>query len=397
MKWKTESLGEIAFMTSGGTPSKKNPEYYEKGTIPWVRSGELENGAIRDTEIKITQAGLDNSSAKILPKGTLLIALYGATIGKLAWLDIEACTNQAVCGIFENEKVSLKYLYYYLLFHRPDLIKQGVGGAQANISQTILKKLMVSYPVDMDEQLCIVARIEELFSELDNGVETLRKTKQQLAVYRQAVLKEAFESCEDKTVQQFGDTLVDKPRNGYSPKGVDYQTKYRNLTLSATTSGFFKEDCFKYIDLDITDDSYLWVKHNDILIQRANTIEYVGTAVLYTGEDNQYVYPDLMMKCHTKEGVLPQFIVYQLQSAVCRNHFRKNATGTSGSMPKINQKTVMMAPVIMVPYDNQRQIVENIESKLSVCDSIEKTVDTALQQAEAMRQSILKKAFEGKL
>ena len=104
MEWKTETLGNIAFMTSGGTPSKKNPEYYKGGTIPWVRSGELENGAIRDTEIKITQAGLDASSAKIFPKGTLLIALYGATIGKLAYLDIDACTNQAVCGIFANDK-----------------------------------------------------------------------------------------------------------------------------------------------------------------------------------------------------------------------------------------------------------------------------------------------------
>ena len=72
MEWKTEALGDIAFMTSGGTPSKKHPEYYASGTIPWVRSGELENGDIRDTEIKINSAGLDNSSAKIFPKGTLL-------------------------------------------------------------------------------------------------------------------------------------------------------------------------------------------------------------------------------------------------------------------------------------------------------------------------------------
>ena len=187
MEWKTETLGNIAFMTSGGTPSKKNPEYYKGGTIPWVRSGELENGAIRDTEIKITQAGLDASSAKIFPKGTLLIALYGATIGKLAYLDIDACTNQAVCGIFANDKVSLKFLYFFLLFHRSDLVKQGVGGAQPNISQTILKKLIVSYPVNRAEQLRIVARIEELFSKLDASVAELKTAKEKLKVYRQAV------------------------------------------------------------------------------------------------------------------------------------------------------------------------------------------------------------------
>lgn len=254
-------------------------------------------------------------------------------------------------------------------------------------------KIRVSIPT-IPEQERIVARIEELFSELDNGVETLRKTKQQLAVYRQAVLETAFRECASKENVQFGDILSKKPRNGYSPKGVDYQTKYRNLTLTATTSGYFRDNCFKYVDIDIDDDSYLWVKHNDILIQRANTIEYVGTAVLYQGEDNRYVYPDLMMKCHTKDGINPQFVVYQLQSRVCKTHFREHATGTSGSMPKINQQTVMTAPIVMTSLDEQERIVKLIGERLSVCDSIEKTVDTALQQTEAMRQSILKQAFD---
>ena len=85
IEWVTEELGKIAKMTSGGTPDKKHMEYYEDGTIPWVRSGELDKGVIWDSEIKITQAGLENSSAKLFPKGTLLIALYGATIGKLGF------------------------------------------------------------------------------------------------------------------------------------------------------------------------------------------------------------------------------------------------------------------------------------------------------------------------
>lgn len=193
MNWKKEPLGKICKTTSGGTPSRKNQSYYQNGTIPWVKSGELENNIITTSEEFITEEGLLNSSAKIFPAGTLLIALYGATIGKLAFLGIDAATNQAVCGIFQNENVSLKYLYYYLLFQRPNLIKQGVGGAQPNISQTILKKLEISYPDSITEQQRIVARIEELFSELDKAVDTLKTTKEQLEVYRQAVLKAAFE------------------------------------------------------------------------------------------------------------------------------------------------------------------------------------------------------------
>ena len=180
MNWKKEPLGKICKTTSGGTPSRKNQSYYQNGTIPWVKSGELENNIITTSEEFITEEGLLNSSAKIFPAGTLLIALYGATIGKLAFLGIDAATNQAVCGIFQNENVSLKYLYYYLLFQRPNLIKQGVGGAQPNISQTILKKLEISYPDSITEQQRIVARIEELFSELDKAVGTLKTTKEQL-------------------------------------------------------------------------------------------------------------------------------------------------------------------------------------------------------------------------
>jgi type I restriction enzyme S subunit len=190
-KWITEELGNIAKTTSGGTPSKKHPEYYG-GTIPWVRSGELDSGIILDTEIKITELGLQNSSAKIFPKGTLLIALYGATIGKLGFLGIDACTNQAVCAIFENDKVILKYLYYYLLLHRADLIEQGVGGAQPNISQAILKKLMVSYPEDKSEQEAIVNKIEEQISMCDNLKSTLLSMQDQLEVFKLSLLKKSL-------------------------------------------------------------------------------------------------------------------------------------------------------------------------------------------------------------
>ena len=193
IEWVTEELGKIAKMTSGGTPDKKHVEYYEGGTIPWVRSGELDKGVIWDSEIKITQAGLENSSAKLFPKGTLLIALYGATIGKLGFLGIEACTNQARCAIFENEKVTLKYLYYYLLLCRNSLIEQGIGGAQPNISQTILKKLPIKYPKDKETQSLIVEQIEAQLSCYDNIKRILESALNDTEILRLSILKKAFE------------------------------------------------------------------------------------------------------------------------------------------------------------------------------------------------------------
>jgi len=142
---KMFKLGEIFKTASGGTPSRSVPKYYS-GNIPWVKSGELESNIIHNTEEKISTEAIENSSAKVFPKGTLLIALYGATIGKLAKLGIDAATNQAVCGIFENPEHDLNYLYWFLFHKRRKLIESGIGGAQPNISQTILKNLDIPLP-----------------------------------------------------------------------------------------------------------------------------------------------------------------------------------------------------------------------------------------------------------
>lgn len=395
MQWKTEALSDIAFMTSGGTPSKKNPEYYKDGTIPWVRSGELENGAIRDTAIKITQTGLEASSAKIFPKGTLLIALYGATIGKLGYLEIDACTNQAVCGIFDNEKVSLKYLYYFLLLHRPDLVKQGAGGAQPNISQTILKKMMVSYPVEKAEQLRIVGKIEELLSKLDASVAELQTAKEKLKVYRQAVLKEALSPEQGWHKYCFAD-LMESVRNGYGKKPDDIG-EYRILRISSVRPGKVELSDFRCNQTPFDKDDL--ITENDLLFTRYNgSLEYVGVCACVPQLKEKYAYPDKIIKCtpKLKNPYHSRFLQYCMNQGEARKFIRskiKTTSGQKGIAGSDIKKTVLWLPELPV----QEKIVKMIDAKISTCDSIEQTIDTSLQQAEALRQSILKQAFEGSL
>jgi type I restriction enzyme S subunit len=129
--WPDRRLGDIAETTSGGTPDRKNTIYFG-GTIPWVKSGELEDSFISVTEEKISSQGLKNSSAKIFPEGTLLMAMYGATVGKTGILKIQAATNQAVCAIFpSNEIAATEFVRYALIHQRPEIMKQRYGGAQA--------------------------------------------------------------------------------------------------------------------------------------------------------------------------------------------------------------------------------------------------------------------------
>ena len=190
--WNSMKLGEIFKTTSGGTPSRKRDDFYN-GNIPWVKSGELSKGLIIKTEEYITEEAVKNSSAKIFPAGTLLIALYGATIGKISFLGIDASTNQAICGIFPSKEVKLNYMYHFLTLNKRKLIESAVGGAQPNISQTILKDLEVSYPVSIEIQELIVSEIESRLSVCDKIEESIEQGLQQAEALRQSILKKAFE------------------------------------------------------------------------------------------------------------------------------------------------------------------------------------------------------------
>ncbi|MDE0513023.1 MAG: restriction endonuclease subunit S [Gammaproteobacteria bacterium] len=190
--WIETTLNEIALWGSGGTPSRKNNKFY-RGSIPWVKTGELGPKYIRSAQEYITQEGIQRSSAKVFPKGSVGIAMYGATIGKLSIWGADLSTNQA-CAVAQPclEILSSEFLYYFLLSQRYALIEAGKGGAQPNISQGLLKDWPICLP-PIDEQCRIVDKIEELFSELDKGIESLKTAREQLKVYRQAVLKHAFE------------------------------------------------------------------------------------------------------------------------------------------------------------------------------------------------------------
>ena len=398
MNWKKEPLGKICKTTSGGTPSRKNQSYYQNGTIPWVKSGELENNIITTSEEFITEEGLLNSSAKIFPAGTLLIALYGATIGKLAFLGIDAATNQAVCGIFQNENVSLKYLYYYLLFQRPNLIKQGVGGAQPNISQTILKELEISYPDSITEQQRIVARIEELFSELDKAVGTLKTTKEQLEVYRQAVLVDIF--SQEHPLRQLKEISVALSGFAFKSKNYTPDGKYTVIKIGNVKDGYLDFSRDKTRTNEVTDrilQKYL-LKQGDCLITLTGTRgkrDYGFVSMIERQTDYLLNQRVAALRFDTMIA-LPEFFRYYLSSLNYRNQFFKYETGNVGQC-NVGIKALCEPAVPCPPLDTQKKIVDQISDRLSVCDSIEKTVDTALAQADAMRQSILKQAFEGTL
>lgn len=405
--WTILKLEDIGQWGSGGTPKKGIAEYYG-GDIPWLKIGDLNDGLVEEAEERITELGLRASSAKLLTPGVLLIAMYGS-IGKLGITGIHCATNQAIAFCYPDvDLINLKYLFWLLRNSRSELTAAGKGGTQQNISQTVLKAFEIPLP-PLNEQRRIVAKIEALKARSQQVKEALEAIPPLLDQFRQSVLAAAFRGdltadwreknldvdWETTTLEQ---VIKSKPRNGYSPKPVDYPTQVKSITLSATTSGKFKPEYFKYIDEVISIDSHLWLTPGDILIQRSNTLDYVGTCAIYDGAFGEVIYPDLIMKFQVREEkAIPKFIYYALSTTKSRQYFRNNATGTAGNMPKINQKVVMNTPIYLPTIEEQKEIVCRIESFLKAADTIAQQYREVKAHLELLDQSILAKAFRGEL
>lgn len=392
-KWEIKKMPEVIEWGSGGTPKATVKEYYENGDIPWLIIGDLNNGIVTKSETKITKLGLDNSSAKMIPPNTLLVAMYGS-IGKLGITGIECCTNQAIAFAKKMHGVTTKYMFYYMAMMKSKLISKGKGGTQKNISQTVLNSLDVIVP-PMKEQQRIVTRIEELFSQLDSGVETLKKTKEQLKVYRQAVLKEAFafrlsdmieirEIVDDIRIGPFG-TMLHK--SDYIDNGVPVINPQHIKNLSIVESNRITVSNDKAKEL-----SAYRLKCNDIIMGRRGEM---GRAAAITEREYGWICGTGSILFRLKPDYDAVFFAQILSSPDVIHYLDAKATGTT--MKNLNEEIVKHIPVPNITKHEQQKITNMLDSKLSVCDSIEKTIDTALQEAEALRQSILKQAFEGGL
>lgn len=302
-------------------------------------------------------------------------------------------------------------LYYYFLspFGTEQLYSITTGTAVKKFNKTDLKTICLPLP-PLSEQQRIVDRIESLFAKLDEAKQKAQDALDSFETRKVAILHKAFTGeltaqwrkergvgMETWSSCKLIDILVEKPRNGYSPKPVDYVTACKSMTLSATTTGVFKPEFFKYIDEEIPEDSHLWLTPGDILIQRANSLEKVGMSAIYTGAEYEFIYPDLMMKLTVKEPNNKHYIDYYLKTDEILNYFRSNATGTAGNMPKINQKVVSETPLILPEAQEQAEIVRLLDDLLAKEQQAKEAAEGVLEQIDLIKKAILARAFRGEL
>ncbi|MBS3955069.1 MAG: restriction endonuclease subunit S [Methylomicrobium sp.] len=397
MSWPIIKISDFCKTGSGGTPSRKNPEFYG-GSIPWVKSGELRESLINTTSEFITEQAVEKSSAKIVPAGAILLAMYGATVGRMAILGINAATNQAVCNIIPDEKLAFnKYVYYALLNKVHFFLDNAVGGAQPNISQGIIKDVKIPLP-PLTEQKRIAAILDK--------ADSLRRKNQQAIQLADQFLRAVF-------LDLFGDPVTNPKgwdvrelknglisiKSGWSANGESIPCNSEQLgvlKISAVTSGVFKATENKYVP-SVTipkNKALIFPKKGDLLFSRANMRELVA-ATCIVPENNENVFlPDKLWKVETnKEKLLPEFLHYSIQQPIFRDLLTSQATGTSGSMLNISKAKFEECDIIFPDISSQKKFAEiywkiqNVFSKLNL---------SSVYSFDGFN-SLSQKAFAGKL
>ena len=338
--------------------------------------------------------------------------LYGKLrpyLNKVIVADRDGYCSTEIIPLKPNQAINGRFLFYWLkhseFLSYAESASHGLNMPRLGTEAGQQAPLVLA---PLEEQKRIAGKLDTLLTRVDACRDRLDRMPRILKKFRQSVINAATSgeltkdwvySSNPEVWQEalIGDFLVEKPRNGYSPRAVEFETETRSLTLTATSSGRFKPAYLKYINEIIPEDSHLWLEPDDILIQRANTLEYVGVSAIYDGPSKGYIYPDLMMKCRANSRVLTKFLYYLLSSDDVRSYFRESATGTTGSMPKINQRTVISAPVAVPPIDEQQEIVYRVEALLAYADRLEDRYQNAFRLVEQITSALLSTAFRGEL
>lgn len=393
--WSKATLADVAKWGSGGTPRARDPKYYG-GSIPWAVIGDLNDSLVSRTRSKVTEAAIKDSSAKIVPAGAVLIAMYGS-IGKLGIAACEMATNQAIAHAIPHA-VDNRYLFYYLLSQRNLLVGAGKGGTQQNISQTVLRSWPIVFPESINEQRIIVDILDDHLSRLDAGMEQLSSARIRADAWFRG-LADVLVWGQASPTQPIGELLREPMRNGRSDRRIqESQSGTRTLTITAVTRNEFIDKHTKLTTSSPEVAESLWLRRGDIFVQRANTPELVGTAARYSGPDRWAIFPDLLIRLRADERVIDsRYLVAAIRTERTHREFRTRAKGLAGSMPKIDQRTIATTVIPVPLLDEQLRVVESLRVAELALVRVREAIEKAQIRASHLRSAILAAAFSGRL
>jgi type I restriction enzyme S subunit len=391
--WELKSIGEIAATTCGGTPSRSNKKYWG-GKVPWLKSGELNDGKITTNEEFITEEGLSGSNAKIFPKGSLLLALYGATAGRLGFLDFDSSTNQAVCWInSEKNKVDKHYVFYYLLAKRSQIIKDSFGGAQPNISQAYIRNLPIPLP-PLSEQQRIVAKLDRLFERIDKAIALVEEN----ISHTEHLLDASYNNILNQLEGQ--QSVLDNIMTFNPPKSEvnnihDVEVSFLPMAdLSERKIKALPKQARKIEDVRA---GYTYFKEGDVLLAKVTPCFENGKSGIATGLKNGIGFGSSeFYVLRAKNEVLPDFIYYVVSAS---DFLRKGAEKMSGAvgLKRVVKDFVKGYPILLPSIEVQRKICGYLDKIKEKQQSLLHQQTTRLLELKQLKSSLLNSAFKGEM
>jgi type I restriction enzyme S subunit len=396
--YKLQKIGNVFTVSSGGTPIRNKPEYYINGNIPWVKTGDLKGKYVNKPDEFITEEALKNSSAKLFPEKTVLLAMYGATIGACSILPFEAATNQACAALLPSKNCDEIYLFYYLKSILEELIKMGVGGAQPNISAGKIKQIEIPIPP--------LSTQKKIAAILDAADAYRQKTKNLIDKYDQLAQTLFLDMFGDPVRNEKGWKVNDlksistKILSGNTPKGG------REVYVNEGIIFFRSQNVWRnrivledvaFIDQDTHDkmrNSSL--KHRDILMTKTGRFNTenssLGRAAMFLGDNDTANLNGHVYLIRLKNGIVNEFVLFIITTNQYREHIRRVCVGGIDKR-QINKEHLEEFPIISPPIELQQKFTNIL---LSI-EEQKQQAQASLQKAEDLFNSLLQRAFKGEL
>ena len=363
--WVWTTLGVVGEWQSGGTPSRSNKSYYG-GNIPWLKTGDLNDGFILNILESITEEAVANSSAKINPTGSVLIAMYGATIGKLGILTFPSATNQACCACIEFRAITQLYLFYFLLSQRSRFISRGGGGAQSNISKELIVNTHIPLP-PLSEQQRIVIEIEKYFvliddieqgkADLQTAIKQAKSKILELAISGKLVPQNpADEPASEllKRINPKAEIACDNEHYPHLPKGWAITSMHEVCNLFDGE----KQDNRSMINLDV---KFLRRQSDGKVLKGGRYVPAKTYMILVDGENSGEVFKtpiegyqgSTFKRLSINENMNEEYVLHIIN--LHREALRENKVGSA--IPHLNKKLFRTIEVPIPPYVEQERII----------------------------------------
>lgn len=407
--WEVKSIGEISKTFAGGTPNREDSSYYGND-IPWVKSGEVNQSVISKTEEYITYEGLKNSSAKIIPKGTILVAMYGATAGQIAILDIEATSNQAVLAVpLKNDEVN--YVLYMISFHMPKLLFQAQGSGQPNLSKQLVDRMLIHIPKKIEQQ-----KIAKILSTLDKTIEATQKLIDKEKNIKKGLMHDLLTNGIDSNgkirtpqthtykqselglipeewdVVQLG--TIGKFKNGVNKSKEDFGFGIPFVNLQDVFGNWeIIQSDFDLVNANNEELKNYSLEKGDILFIRSSVKPSgVGLTSLVSEDIPTTIYSGFIIRFRSKDKIFDlNYKKYCFHEAMFRQRLLQKSTVSANS--NVNQESLSSLNILLPPIKEQQKISKMLMTQDKKIDKEE----AIFVKLEELKKSLMNDLLSGKV